>query len=636
MSIRSLLKAAFTSLLFSSAFLQISAQVYTVESISPELKKNASAVMRFCEQTIEIKSLSSATSRMKAVITILNDDARYFSVYNGVTHKFGADHLEKIVIYDAAGKKVKSFGPSKVESVPVFTINIYDDNYYYRLDPDYRTYPFTVEIETTEDYKGFFDLPSWYHYSGYNVSTEKDIFNVITPENYKLNIFENGDAGQPEIIKQDGKVKYSWEVDNVPALLPESMSVSLLKYSPSVNIAPSDFEIDGKRGNLDTWENFGAFIASLNKDRNIITGETAAKVKSIVESTKDTVEIIRKLYKYMQDKTHYVSVQIGIGGWQPIEAQKVDDNSYGDCKALSNYMKSLLDLAGIKSNYTLVMAGSSADNIFAFPSSQFNHAILSVPRGRDTIWMECTSQKSPFNYLSSFTDDRNVLSITENSGKVVRTQRYTADQNCCTRKAYVTLDTYANGVADVSTEYKYYYFDYMFRIMSLDQEGRKKEITNNIDIPGFSLVNFTLTQPDPDKPVIDETLSIKLAKYTTIMGDRMLLPVNLMNRVERLPSNVTDRKMDIEIKRNRKLIDEITYKIPSGYAINSVPQPIEITSQFGHYKAEISVNGNEVTYKREVSYNKGIYPVAQYQQLLDFYKSISTADNTKMVLKRQL
>jgi len=172
--------------------------------------------------------------------------------------------------------------------------------------------------------------------------------------------------------------------------------------------------------------------------------------------------------------------------------------------------------------------------------------------------------------------------------------------------------------------------------MSLDQEGRKKEITNNIDIPGFSLVNFTLTQPDPDKPVIDETLSIKLAKYTTIMGDRMLLPVNLMNRVERLPSNVTDRKMDIEIKRNRKLIDEITYKIPSGYAINSVPQPIEITSQFGHYKAEISVNGNEVTYKREVSYNKGIYPVAQYQQLLDFYKSISTADNTKMVLKRQL
>jgi hypothetical protein len=282
------------------------------------------------------------------------------------------------------------------------------------------------------------------------------------------------------------------------------------------------------------------------------------------------------------------------------------------------------------------MAGASADNIFSFPSSQFNHAILSVPRGSDTLWLECTSQKSPFNYLGSFTDDRNVLSITDNSGKMVRTQRYTADQNCCTRKAYVTLDTYGNGVADVSTEYKYYYFDYMFRIMSLDQEGRKKAITNNIDIPGFSLVNFTLTQPDLDKPVIDETLSIKLAKYTTIMGDRMLLPVNLMNRVERLPSNVTDRKMDIEIKRDRKLIDEITYKIPSGYVINSVPQPIEIASQFGHYKAEISVNGNEVTYKREISYNKGIYPVAQYQQLLDFYKSISSADNTKLALKRQM
>jgi hypothetical protein len=636
MSRQSVLKTVICLLFFCPALLQIGAQVYTVESISPELKKNASAVVRFWEQTIEIKSLSNATSRTKEVITILNEDARYFSVYHGVTHKFGSDHLDKIVIYDASGKKVKSFGPTKVEAVPAYTINIYDDNYYYMLDPDYRTYPFTVEIETSEDYKGFFDLPSWYHHSGYNVSTEKDIFNVITPADYKLNQFENGDAGKPKITKEDGKITYCWEVDNVPALLPEEMSVSLLKYSPSVNIAPSDFEIDGRKGNLDTWENFGSFIASLNKGRNVINGETAAKVKEIVESTKDTVEIIRKLYKYMQDKTHYVSIQIGIGGWQPIEAQRVDDKSYGDCKALANYMKSLLDLAQIKSNYTLVMAGSSADNIFDFPSSQFNHAILSVPRGKDTLWLECTNQKIPFNYLGSFTDDRNVLSITENSGKVVRTPRYTADQNCLSRKASVTIDTYGNGVADVSTEYKYYYFDRMFGILGLDQEGKKKAITEDIDIPGFTLVNFTITQPDLDKPVIEETLSIKLAKYATIMGDRMLLPINLMNRVERLPSNVSDRKMDIEIRRDRKLIDEITYKIPSGYAVSSIPQPVEIKSQFGYYKAEVTVNGNQVTYKREVRYNKGVYPVAQYQQLLDFYKGISTADNTKLALKRQL
>ena len=57
---------------------------------------------------------------------------------------------------------------------------------------------------------------------------------------------------------------------------------------------------------------------------------------------------ISALYKYMQDKVRYVSVQVGIGGWQPIEAETVDRLSCGDCKALANYMESLLDVAGIK------------------------------------------------------------------------------------------------------------------------------------------------------------------------------------------------------------------------------------------------------------------------------------------------
>jgi len=339
----------------------------------------------------------------------------------------------------------------------------------------------------------------------------------------------------------------------------------------------------------------------------------------------------------MQNRTRYVSIQIGIGGWQPIAAQKVDETSYGDCKALSNYMKSLLDIAGIKSHYTLVQAGESTDNIIGiFPSVQFNHAILSVPRGSDTIWLECTSQKKPFNYLGSFTDDRDVILITENSGKKVRTPRYSADQNSLSRKAYVTLDPTGNGSAEVSTGYKYYYFDVKDYLLYLDQEGKKKAITNNIDIPGFTLINFSLSQPYNDQPFLNEELSLKLTKYATIMGDRMLIPVNLMNRVERLPSNAADRKMSIEFMRDRMLVDTITYKIPVGYSTPTAPQPVEYISQFGHYKAEISVRGNEIIYIRSIRYNKGVYPASDYPKLLEFYKNVATADNTKIALKRSL
>ena len=89
----------------------------------------------------------------------------------------------------------------------------------------------------------------------------------------------------------------------------------------------------------------------------------------------------------MQNKTRYVSIQLGIGGYQPFEASVVDKTGYGDCKALSNYMLSMLETIGIKGHYALIMAGQNSPELEEdFPSSQFNHAIVAVPNGADTLW----------------------------------------------------------------------------------------------------------------------------------------------------------------------------------------------------------------------------------------------------------
>ena len=67
----------------------------------------------------------------------------------------------------------------------------------------------------------------------------------------------------------------------------------------------------------------------------------------------------KKIYQYVQDNTRYISVQVGIGGMQPITAKEVDLVKYGDCKGLTNYTKSLLDIVGVKSNYTRLYASAS-------------------------------------------------------------------------------------------------------------------------------------------------------------------------------------------------------------------------------------------------------------------------------------
>ena len=62
------------------------------------------------------------------------------------------------------------------------------------------------------------------------------------------------------------------------------------------------------------------------------------KVHELTDHLKDPREKINVLYDFLQKNTHYISIQLGIGGWQPFPADYVAAKRYGDCKALSNYM----------------------------------------------------------------------------------------------------------------------------------------------------------------------------------------------------------------------------------------------------------------------------------------------------------
>jgi hypothetical protein len=56
---------------------------------------------------------------------------------------------------------------------------------------------------------------------------------------------------------------------------------------------------------------------------------------------KEPIMKAKLIYDYVQQKSRYVSIQVGIGGWKPMDASDVDRLGYGDCKGLTNYTKAL-------------------------------------------------------------------------------------------------------------------------------------------------------------------------------------------------------------------------------------------------------------------------------------------------------
>lgn len=147
-----------------------------------------------------------------------------------------------------------------------------------------------------------------------------------------------------------------------------------------------------------------------------------AQVERLTRDAIDKKEVIKRLYKYLQRRTRYINITLGIGGLKPYPAEYVAQNKYGDCKALSNYMKALLEQVNINSYYTLINSGENIGAIIKdFPSQQFNHAILFVPLEDDSVWLECTANSIPFAYLGTSVQNREALVIDGDKSRFVTT-----------------------------------------------------------------------------------------------------------------------------------------------------------------------------------------------------------------------
>jgi transglutaminase-like putative cysteine protease len=225
------------------------------------------------------------------------------------------------------------------------------------------------------------------------MSVQYDKLVVETPVGLTFRYKQFNLQTAPQITQEKNKIVYTWEVKNLTIKKAEIFQPSWREIMPSVLLAPSSFGVGDYTGNMDTWGNYGQFVNKLREGRDVLPDNIKQKVHELTDNLKDPHEKVNILYNYLQQNSRYVSVQLGVGGWQPFDASYVSSNKYGDCKALSNYMIALLKEAGIKGDYVLIRSGEDEEPIQTdFPITQFNHATVCVPLGKDSVWLECTSQ----------------------------------------------------------------------------------------------------------------------------------------------------------------------------------------------------------------------------------------------------
>lgn len=622
----------FTNFLFSQNI------EFNASKIPDSLKRNANAVIRVNDVLINITAQNAMTVSTKVVTTILNEyGLRNLSLSDSYDKNRRIAKIQATVL-DAFGNEIKTYRRKDFKDVSVADgFSIFNDNRALYLDYTPIAYPFTIIFESQIETSNTAFIPSWNPVDDYYVSTEEAKLKIKIPVGLKMNFKELNFSPKYSIEINNSENEINYAIKNISAKKREELSPSFNKIFPFVIFGLNNFSLEGIDGTANSWKEMGDWF--YNK---ILNGtfdlplETIDKVKKLVENEKDPIKKAQIIYQYVQDKTRYVSIQEGIGGWKPMNAKDVDKLGYGDCKALTNYTRALLNAVGIESYYCRLYGQSAIREIYSdLVSFQSNHVILAIPNNDDYVWLECTSQTQPFGFQGDFTDDRSAFLIKPNGSEIVKTKTFSEKDNL--RKSKVNYIISEDGMINANLKMVSYGIQYdnhfkKERLSKVEQIKNYKEEFRNVNNLQVKKIVFS-----NDKTTIQftEELELEAVNYAQNTGGKLMFAVNAFNQNSYVPKKYKVRELPFEIERGYTDEDETEIALPEGYLIEAKPSDVELTTEFGSYKIEfIASDNNTLICKRTLIINKGFYENTKFETYRKFRETIAKTDNSKMIISK--
>jgi len=605
---------------------------YAVSNIPKTLLINANAVIRADELIYTIENTKSSKVKMKHAITLLNENASDYARVRIPYNKSVSVNNIKATIYDSNGEVIYSAKPEIFEMSGNYA-ELATDLRYWVISFPLRKYPYTVEYEYEKNIRESFFYEDWSFQSQPDVSVQQSGAQYIIPKEIGFRVKELNLKHYCDTFMMDDKTILTWQEENIPAYKPaEQILISFDKKAPVLQTAPTNFNMGGYDGNMETWEAFGKWNYELNKNRDKISPELQAKLKSLIATTIDKKEQVKLIYEYLQKTTRYESIQLGLGGYQTLEASFVEKKGFGDCKALSNYMKAMLKSVDITAIQALVLAGKNEDIQPDFPSQQFNHVILCIPFSTDSIWLECTSQTIPFNFLGSFTNDRHVLLLTENGGILKKTPEYGKDANFRKTSVNVSVDFLGNAKVNGQLAYSGLLYEEPLQYLKEGKKEKEEWINNIFDSPNITVNALDYKEIISTYPQINVNCEVQIRDFVSKSVKRMVFNPFIFNPINYIPKSIDDI---FSISSSRIYSDSIIVKIPYGYKLTHLPVTEKIETIFGSYQTDFSLKSDKVTFYRQLTINKGKYNKEDIAPFREFANKIAKFDRRLVVIEKE-
>ena len=613
---------------------------YTFEPVNPVLALGANSTVLYSDTILEIQSPSKARYTVQKAVTIFDKDDKDLSVlvldYN--EEFISIDYLIANV-RDEQGKLIRSY---KLEDAQDYSTSwgstFFSDTRLKVLEMPYSQFPYTIEYEYQKSYKGLLNLPDWNPQS-LGQSVKYSSFKLIDKGKTGVRYFNKNLESAP---KQESNIDYpiyKWSLTNLLPVQREDYGPPSAELLPRVEVAPGSFVMEESKGNASTWKEFGKWYYNLGKETRELPKGAKDEVNRLISGITSEKEKVKILFDHLQDRSRYVSIQLGIGGWKPFSAKYVYENSYGDCKALTNYMHAMLEYAGIKAESVLIYRG--VNDFFMnidFPGNQFNHVILRVTlENGEVVWLECTSKYLPPNHIGPDNEDKFALLVTEEGGEVIQTPSYTYSTNKSNSWLRVTIDEQGETLLDYKTEEEGILQDYTLRaILPVSEKEREEWVSGLINTDNSQIVDYDFSSLNTSDEYASYNFRAKLGNYTQTSGKRIFFPVNKINRFFFQLKEDDSRDHPLYLPYTFSESDSIIFETPAEFEIESTPRNFILKEDFGEFKSTFENLGNgKMIYHRALSIKEKVIEPEYYEKLKKFFDEVRRSDQQQVVLVRE-
>lgn len=585
------------------------------------------------------RSKTKSTAHYRTSVTVLNSSGLDAAQFYCWCDDFQSLQKFEGKITDQQGNPVRTLKKSDLQKSE-YSSSLMTDSYFYYYECLSPTFPITVTYEwTIRVNEGLINYPSFMPQTHRKQRVENASYRIELPPGQdcryyalhadRLRISESRLPNGGQVVEVSAQ--------SLPPLESEPYDLPLHQTMPVVYFAPSDFRYAGTEGNMATWQDFGRWQYALLQGRDGLDEAFCQQLHALTDTCSTDRQRVRLLYDYLAANTRYVSIQLGIGGWQPIAAEEVHRTGFGDCKGLSNFMAAMLREVGVESVYTIISTRNERLLTDYASISQMNHAILQVPLPGDTLWLECTNPDLPFGYVHSNIAGHDALLILPDGGQLCRLPSYPDSLNTQHTTAHIRLD--ATGKAEATVEEVSRLFQYESRraLLHASPDKQVDMLRNGLSLTNAQVYGLSSEEHKESHPELSLHYRVSTPRYGRKTGSRLFVPLNIFRSdlYTALQAPPDGRNTPVYIGYGYQDTEEITLTIPEGYTVESLPEDCEATTEAGRFSSTITVEGNTIRIRQQLDMHKGTYPPESYGDFCSFMSQVVKQYAATVVLRRQ-